>query len=311
MSLLIKLMHRRIGLVLLPVGGSIFAISVTLWWNMQIGSIINTINSGDTATAGSILTAAATMLLSAAAACLLSICSGWTCETLAHDLRMGYARYFSALSLTEIENINVGEQLSKLQNEIVEVTNFLRSNFYSFIDDLVRFSGTLTFLLILDPKLTLLANAPVIIIICYTGFSSRIIGEAALICQQANGQTNGFTETLISVFPVMRLFDAASLIREKYDAALKKWENAGIKEESRRAVLMSLSAILTCIPLLLLFLIGGSQVIRGTALIGTLYIFINLSGNVSGVMMNMPGRIAVFRRFSVNMKRLEPFILMQ
>jgi|GEM_PF-3927362 len=42
--------------------------------------------------------------------------------------------------------------------------------------------------------------------------------------------------------------------------------------------------------------------------IGTLYVFINLSGNVSGVMMNMPGRIAVFRRFLANMKRIEPFI---
>lgn len=52
----------------------------------------------------------------------------------------------------------------------------------------------------------------------------------------------------------------------------------------------------------------GIEVIRGTLSVGSLYAFINLSGNVSGAMMNMPGRIASFRRFAVNLKRVEPFM---
>lgn len=71
---------------------------------------------------------------------------------------------------------------------------------------------------------------------------------------------------------------------------------------------MSLSALLSSTPLLLLLLIGGAQVINGTATVGTIYVFINLSGNVSGIMMNMPGRIAMFRRFSADLKRMEPFV---
>ena len=241
----------------------------------------------------------------------MNMCSGWTCETLAHDLRMGYAKHFTTLSITEIENLNAGEQLSRLQNEIGDISGFLRTNLFTIVDDLIRFIGTFSWMLWINPKLTLLANVPSVIIIFYTAYSSKVIGKATQRSQQANAQMNGFADTLITIFPIMRLFDANFLIQKRYNAALEQWEIAGISEERTRARLLSLSAMLSCFPLLLLFLIGGTQVIHGSATIGTLYVFINLSGNVSGVMMNMPGRIAMFRRFSANMKRIEPFVAIE
>ncbi len=51
--------------------------------------------------------------------------------------------------------------------------------------------------------------------------------------------------------------------------------------------------------------------IDGVTAIGTLYIFINLSSNVSGVLMNLPGRIAMFRRFSANARLLQSFVNME
>jgi len=35
---------------------------------------------------------------------------------------MGYAGHFMALSITEVENLNVGEQLTRVQNEISGVS---------------------------------------------------------------------------------------------------------------------------------------------------------------------------------------------
>lgn len=308
MSLLKKLLTKRIGLVTLTVIISISAIVVSLWWNSQLSAMINMISTNILVPTRTVILAAMTILISMGMAYLLNICSGWTCETLAHDLRMGYAEHLTALPITEVENLNAGEQLSRLQNEIGEVSRFLRDNLFAFVDDLVKFIGTFSWMLWLNPKLTLFANVPTVIIIGYTFFSSKVIGKAALKSQQANAQMNGFADTLISVFPIVRLFHANLLIQNKYNTALEQWANASISEERKRAKLMSLSALLSCTPLLLLFLIGGTQIIHGSTTIGTLFVFINLSGNVSGVMMNMPGRIAVFRRFSANMKRIEPCI---
>jgi ABC-type multidrug transport system fused ATPase/permease subunit len=308
MSLLKKLLYKRIKLVTLTICNSILTVSVSLSWNMQLSKIINIINTNKSIPIKTIITAAVTIFISMATAYLLSLCSGWTCETLAHDLRMGYAGHFTALSITEIENLNAGEQLSKLQNEISDISGFLRTNLFAVVDDLIKFIATFSWMLWLNTKLTLLANVPTIVIILYTFYSSKVIDKAVQRSQQANVQMNGFADTLITIFPIMKLFDANRLIREKYNAALEQWESASISAESKRAKLMSPSGLLSCIPLLLLFLIGGTQVINGSTTIGTLYFFINLSGNVSGVMMNMPGRIAMFRKFSADMKRIEPFV---
>jgi ABC-type multidrug transport system fused ATPase/permease subunit len=311
MSLLKKLLYKRIWLVMLTIGISIFSISVSLWWNAQLSIIINIINTNHFVSIRTIIIAAITIFISMGTAYSLNMCSGWTCETLAHDLRMGYAKHFTTLSITEIENLNAGEQLSRLQNEIGDISGFLRTNLFTIVDDLIRFIGTFSWMLWINPKLTLLANVPSVIIIFYTAYSSKVIGKATQRSQQVNAQMNGFADTLITIFPIMRLFDANFLIQKRHNAALEQWEIAGISEERTRARLLSLSAMLSCFPLLLLFLIGGTQVIHGSATIGTLYVFINLSGNVSGVMMNMPGRIAMFRRFSANMKRIEPFVAIE
>jgi len=306
MRLLQNLLHRRIGLVVLTLCVSVVSIGVSLWWNAQLSRIINTVSTGGAAAARTVVTACATLLLSAGLNHALGLCSGWTCETLAHDLRLGYARHFAALDAQAAAALNAGEALSALQNEINDVSGFLRANLFSIVDDLIRFLGTFAWLLWLNPLLTLTANLPVVLLMGYTVVSSRIIGRAAAQSQQANLRMNGFADTLVTVFPVLRLFDAAPLLCTRYGAALTAWEATGIREERVRARLMSLSALLSCTPLLLLFWLGGAQVIRGTMSLGVLYVFINLSGNVSGVMMNIPGRIAQFRRFAANMQRLAP-----
>ena len=311
MTLLRKLISGRKGLATLTVLGGLVSIALSLAWNARLSLLIDAVSVGLAVPGADLGAALGLMLTSAATAYALELLSGWTCETLAHDLRMGYARHFTALPFVEIEALNAGEQLSKLQNEIQEISAFLRANLASLIHDLIKFVGTFAWLLWLNPSLTLLSNAPVALLLLYTAYSSRLIGQAAQESQQANQDMNGFADTLVSVFPVLRLFEAGPLLRGRYGAALDRWAGAVIREERRKARLMSLSAFLSCSPLLTLFLAGGTQVLRGTATLGMLYIFLNLSGNVSGVLMNLPGRIGQFRRFEVNLRRLEPSVQME
>ncbi|MGF7144988.1 ABC-type multidrug transport system fused ATPase/permease subunit [Anaerotaenia torta] len=311
MKLLKKLIFKRGYLSLLTIGISAASIGISLCWNAQLSEMINAVNSARRISLEHILIAVVIIIVSSGMAYTLGMCSSWCLETICHDLRMGYAAYFTALPLQELEERNVGRELSKLQNEMNDVSVFLRSNLFTIIDDLVKFIGTFSWMLWKNPRLTLLVNLPTLFLLVYTVYSSRLIGKTAVESQQANTQMNGFTDTLITVFPVLKLFDAASLMKKQYREALDRWQDRTVREERRRAGLMSLSAFLSCLPLIMLFLIGGRQVIRGAEEIGTFYVFINLSGNVSGVMMNMPGRIAGFRRFAAGMKRLESSVLIE
>ncbi|MDD2502264.1 MAG: ABC transporter ATP-binding protein [Clostridia bacterium] len=303
--LLIKLISNRKFLSLVTICSSGLSVAVTLWWNTQLRGIIDAVSIGRSPSGAMIMMALVTMLVMGATNYVSGYITGYTCESLTHDLRMGYARYFVSLPVAEAEKLNAGEQLSKLQNEISGVSDYLNSNFFQLIGDAMRFLITFIWLMFISPTLTLASNLPALLIVFYVFWSSKIISSATERSQQAKGLMNKYTDTLLTLFPIIRLYDATRLALGGYMSAITAWEKHTIDSEYTAAKLMSLSGILSSIPLLILILVGGHMAISGAFSIGTLYIFLNLSGNVSGVLMNMPRYIASFRQFSANMKRLE------
>ena len=295
-------------LALAAVSASAFLVAVMLWWNAQLSGIITTISEGNILSANTIILATLIMFAMCAANFLKTYVAGFACEIMTHDLRMGYARYFSTLPLSEIERLNAGEQLSILQNEIAEVSKYINDNLFQLINDSLTFFATITWLLFINARLTITVNLPVIIIMIYVFYSSKIISNATELSQQARGKMNAYADTLLTLFPIIRLYGATHMMSRKYNNEVGEWKNQTVRSERIRARLMSLSGLLSSIPLMLIFLVGGNMVINDVLTFGTLYVFLNLSGNVSGVMMNMPGIIASFRQFSVNMKRLAPMI---
>jgi len=310
MGLLFKMLYRRKIFAIITICTSGLTAAVSLWWNFQLSGIINLISVGISPSQEMILWTLVIMLVMGTTNYLKGYIAGYTCEGITHDLRMGYARHFTSLPVADIEELNAGEQLSKLQNEIVGVSGYLNNNLFQLFDDAVRFFSTFIWLLFISPTLTLTSNLPVFFIIIYVIWSSKIIGLATEQSQKAKGQMNQYTDTLLSLFPIIRLYSATRLTLNGYLNQIDIWKNRTIILERKKAWLMSLSAIMSSIPLLVLFLVGGQMAINGILTIGTLYIFLNLSGNVSGVMMNMPRYITDFRQFSANIKRLSPNILL-
>ena len=305
MGLLSKILYKRKILVLITLCSSGFSVAVVLWWNAQLSGIINMVSIGHPPLYAMIIQAIITMFVMGAVNYADGYVSGYTCESMSHDLRMGYAKYFTSLTVVETEKLNAGEQLSKLQNEISGVSDYMSSNLFQLVGDIVRFFVTFFWLMLINPTLTLAANMPAFLIVLYVFWSSKIIGLATERSQQAQGQMNQYADVLLTLFPIIRLYDAADLTLKGYNNSIITWEKHTIHTERTKAKLMSLSGVLSNIPLLILFLVGGSMAINGTLNIGTLYIFLNLSGNVSGVLMNMPRHIASLRQFLANMKRME------
>ena len=304
------MIKRWIFLAFTAVLTSALLITVTLWWNTQLSDTINTVSEGNTLSKNAIILLTIIMFAICATNFIKTYVSEYVCEVLTHDLRMGYARYFSSLPLSEIEQLNAGEQLSKLQNEIAEVSRYINGNLFQLINDSITFIVTITWLLFINTRLTLTVNLPVFVIMIYVFYSSKIISTATERSQQSRGQMNKYADTLLVLFPIIRLYEASQMMLLNYNKEVSEWEHQTVRAERIRARLMSLSGLLSSIPLMLIFLVGGNMVINDVLTFGTLYIFLNLSGNVSGVMMNMPGFIASFRQFSVNMRRLMPMIIL-
>lgn len=235
----------------------------------------------------------------------------YTCELFAHDMRMGYVRYYLQSDIQSLAKLNVGEEQSAMQNELKDISHYLKENLFSFMKQLVSFGFAVTFLFCQNWKLALLSTLPVVPLIIYCYFSGKRIKSYTEQCQKCKKEINGLTGTLLELFPVIQVYRVYKLTHNLLKERLFKWEKANVKKERATAKLMSFSGLLSFLPLLLLFGFGGAMVIRKEITLGVFYIFINLSGNVSGFLQNMPGIYADFRRFSASVGRLEAKLVLE
>lgn len=281
----------------------LFFLAVVLVWNRQLAVLIDLVTSGQTVTKSIIMNLvvilAAYILMSGAT----TFVSGVTCTGINYLLRQNYIQKISNQNLPT-QKLNGGKEASVLLNELTAVSNFISENLFFMFDSLIKFIGSFGWLIYLNPFLAITSNLPVFFIIIYISFSSKILQKYTLKTNEENSKINSVTDSLMNLFPVIRLYQAQKMILENYSGLLTKWEKLNVSMEKKKALLMSISAVITNIPLLLIILIGGKLVILGKLTLGELYVFISLSGNVSGILMNMPSFIMRFRIFGANLKKL-------
>ncbi len=237
--------------------------------------------------------------------------SSYTCEFFAHEMRMGYVRYYLQSDFQMLSKLNVGEEQSAMQNELKDVSDYLNENLFSLMKQFGTFAVTVVFLFCQNIKLAILSIFPVIPLIIYCSFSSKVIKNYTQQCLNSKKKINGLADMILELFPIIQVYDSYRLIRSTMWEKLSEWENASVRKERICARLMSLSGVLSFVPLLLLLGFGGAMVINGEISTGTFYIFINLSGNVSGFLQNMPGIYANFRRFGASVDKLEEKLVLR
>ena len=240
-------------------------------------------------------------------ACLAS----YTCELYAHEMRMGYVRFYLQSDTGMLLKLKVGEEQSAMQNELKDISDYLKENLFSLMKQFGTFVVTAIFLLSQNAKLAVLSILPVLPLILYCACSSRIIKKLTERCQDSRKKINGLADVILELFPIIKIYDAYKLMNKAMDQRLLEWESTNIRKEWTTARLMSLSGVLSFLPVILLLGFGGFMVINGEISVGIFYIFINLSGNVSGFLQNMPGIYANFRQFSASVGRLEGKLVLE
>ncbi len=295
------------------------AVVINLYWNSFLARLIDRLGSAssfknmaeETSLLHLLLLAVFIVLALTASEFMSSFLASYTCEYFAHEMRMGYARFYLQSDIRILSRLNVGEEQSAMQNELSEISVYLSENFFSLTKQFISFVFTTMFLIYQSPKLAVISILPAVPLLIYCSFSSSIIKIYAEQCQESKKQINGLSGTLLDLFPIIQVYNAFNLMNTAMDKELAEWQRARVKQERMTARLMSLSGLLSFVPLLLLLGGGGIMVIQGEITLGVFYIFINLSGNVSGFLQNMPNIYAGFRRFNAAVRRLENKIILK
>ncbi len=304
MTFVLKLFQNRKATVLLTLLCCMGSVISTLLWNKNLAVLIDGIQAGVGLNRSCVVWCAGCLVMAALLQGGMQFLAGYAGEYAVHDLRMRLATVTMRRDYVSIVNENSAEVISLQQNEMEEIGRYISDNLFTLCSTVVSFVFTLVFLLMQNRVLTLFYLLPVVGMAVYTTLSGKVIYRCTKREQEQQRKMNGVAGTLLSLFPVVRLYEAEVLLEQRYTERIDGWKDAVITQEKTKAKLMSISGMLSCIPLVLLMLVGGRMVLKGTLSIGMLYVFINLSGNVSGVMINISVHLANFRRFCGNLERV-------
>lgn len=304
MIFVLKLFQNRKGTAILTLLCCVGSVIATLVWNKELAVLIDGVQGGYGLDRERVVWCAGCLVLAALLQGGMQFLSAYAGEYAVHDLRMKLARVTMGREYADLVKENSAELISLQQNEMEDINRYISDNLFTLCTTVVNFVFTLLFLLTQNAKLTLLYLLPVAGMAVYTTLSGKVIYRYTKREQEQQKKMNGVAGTLLSLFPVVRIYEAETLLKESYRRRIEGWKDAVVTQERTKAKLMSVSGMLSCIPLALLMLVGGRMVLTGTLTMGMLYVFINLSGNVSGVMINISVHLANFRRFCGNLERV-------
>lgn len=170
-----------------------------------------------------------------------------------------------------------GEVMSRLSNDIDNVSNTISQSTTQLMSGVIALIGSLTMMLILSPILTLatLITVPLVYLLgkTITKRTSVLFKE-----QQAQlGKLNGHIEETISGIHVVKAFNHEDKAIQEFNEVNNKLYQVGLKAQIYSGFLMPLLAVINNIGFAAVAVVGGVLAVKGSITVGVIASFLSYS----------------------------------
>ncbi|MBM7692831.1 ATP-binding cassette subfamily B protein [Peribacillus deserti] len=170
-----------------------------------------------------------------------------------------------------------GELMSRVTNDIENVSSTLNSSVIQVISSILILIGTISVMLYLSPLLTLLTL--IIIPLMYTGMKwiTKRTGRLFKIQQRNLGDLNGFIEETISGQRIVKTFSQEKKVIDEFISKNSKLKGAGFWASAYSGFIPKLMNGLNNLSFTVIAAVGGWLAYKGHISIGTIVIFAEYS----------------------------------
>jgi ATP-binding cassette subfamily B multidrug efflux pump len=212
---------------------------------------------------------------------LLSFLQGWLMagisQRIVRNLRGALFKKLQKLPLAYFDSRRHGEIMSRLSNDIDNVSNSLSQSITQLMGGSIAIVGSLVMMLILSPLLTLatLITVPLVYILART--ITRRTSVLFKDQQTQLGKLNGHVEETISGIEVVKAFNHEDKAIEEFDIVNAKLCEVGLKAQIWSGFLMPLLAVINNLGFAAVAIVGGVLAVKGFITIGVIASFLSYS----------------------------------
>jgi len=207
-------------------------------------------------------------------------------------LRQALAEHSTRLPVSYLEQRHSGDMLSVLNADMAKLKTLLSDNLRDFFFQTVRFVFALAYIISINWVLALVSTILTPAIFMLISRLTQPVSQRSEEMQDEIGQVNGLAQDSLSGAMVVKSFNLAGILGERFHLANLKALKKGLGVARYWALINGLSVGLTMLPFIIAMGLGGYLVIDKNMTFGGLFAFINLLNFVVNPLGSLPGIIA-------------------
>ena len=304
MRSLFKLIKQNRPWVILSLIVTFLAIGVELLWTLYVGKLADSIVERTGIALSFLLTMGLLLLGTGVFQYVNQMVNRYASERMAHTLRMNFADAVFSFDCSN-SSISDYEAMSKVQNELVQSSEYMSNTLFDIVQMFLSGTFALVFLLFQNARLTVIILVPMIVIVFVVNTIGKKMIPLAKKSLDKKVEHNMISDSVITNFDTVLLFDAKDFFIDSYEKSLEEWAVVELKKERISAICNSFTGVLSQLPLLILFVAGAITIWKGYITIGMLIVLLNMIANLLRTLMNLTSWLVSIKNFLVHLERAD------
>ncbi len=225
-------------------------------------------------------------------------------ETLVKTMRDGLFSHIERLPYAWHMQNRTGDIIQRCTSDIDTLKNFLAEQMTNIIRIVILLGLSLAFMLDMDRKLTLIAMLPVPVIILYSFFFHRQIGEAFLACDENEGVLSTIAQENLTGVRVVRAFGRERGERDRFEQQNEYYTSLWMKLARPLATFWSVGDVLSGTQILLTVVFGAAACIRGEMRAGAYIAFLSYCAMMTWPVRMLGRMISEMSKAGVSLDRI-------
>lgn len=190
-----------------------------------------------------------------------------------YRMRTSLFAHFQKLPVSFFDKRQHGELMSRVTNDIENVSATLNSSFIQVFSSILTLTGTVIVMLTLSPLLTLLTMTIIPVMFFAMRWITRRTGKLFKLQQQAVGDLNGMIEETISGQRIVKAFSQEERVTDEFIVKSERLRRTGFWALTYSGFIPKVMNMLNNASFAIVAGVGGLLALNGHVTIGTIVIF--------------------------------------
>ena len=194
-------------------------------------------------------------------------------EDVSYRLRRDVTSKINKLPLKYFDKHSHGEILSRVTNDIDNISQNLTNTVSQLLNACVNIIGIIFMMLMISVKLTLVAFVTIPLSAFLASFLVKKSQKYFVNNQKYMGEVNGHVEEMFSGHQIVKVYDYEDDSIEKFEELNEELYNASFKSQFLSLIMHPVTGFIGNLGYVVVVLLGGFEVIKGTMKIGQIQSF--------------------------------------